>query len=128
MGPNYGLDKGFVATTVIREFRAVMLTSNTQVKEADTAAVFAIGVAQWTVDDTTKIAYGKVTVDVRVNGISRVVAGVNNITRGSKVGIDNQGRATNAGAGGTAALGIALSPSAAVGDWIDVLLTPGAVV
>ncbi|HVI77444.1 MAG TPA: hypothetical protein VM715_04660 [Candidatus Acidoferrum sp.] len=128
MGPNYVLDKGYVVDTVVLEFRAVTLTSNTHVKQSDAAAQFVLGVAQWQVDDTAKIAYGKVTVDVRILGITRAIAGVANIARMQKVGVDALGRITNAGVAGSPALGIAMTPSSQVGDQVDVLLTPGAVV
>lgn len=135
VGPNYVLDKGFLAEggSVEYKFGEIVVhgTALQAVARATTAAAtnLFVGVCQETVD-AAKVATGKVFVDVRVLGIARVIAGAA-VTKGSRVTNDTSARATavtRAGAGVQPAhvLGIALTPAAAAGDHIDVLLTPGA--
>jgi Uncharacterized conserved protein (DUF2190) len=128
MGPNYGLDKGFIIDTgnAVAYGLFVILGSDNKHVALAGAGALAIGVAQETLD-ATKIATAKATVEVRIQGMTRAVAGVNNITRGARLVTDSSGRAVLASAsvGQQNVVGVAFSPSASVGDWIDVLLTPG---
>jgi hypothetical protein len=151
-GPNYVLDKGYTVDPAlafpINFGEAVTLSSNTQVTQTSVATTSTLlGVAQFSVGyttpgtaDLTKIATGKVQIDVRLLGITRMVASAA-VTRGAPVGV------TAYNSGGTAAshgcravalvkaaagaqpqpqIGIALTPAVNAGDTIDVLLTPGA--
>lgn len=125
MGPNYVLDKGYVVQgTALGQFECVKGgTTNTSVTRCDTAAEFVLGVSQELLD-AAKVLTGKATADVRILGISRVVASAA-IARMAKVTVTTVGRAVTAGVAGTNCFGIALTPASANGDWIDVLLTPG---
>jgi hypothetical protein len=135
VGPNYVLDKGFLAEggNVAYTFGeiVVMGTANAACGRATTVAATNnfLGVCQESID-ATKVVTGKVFVDVRMLGIARVIAGAA-ITKGAKVTNDASARAvtvTRAGAGAQPAnvLGIALTTTSTVGEHIDVLLTPGA--
>jgi hypothetical protein len=132
MGPNYGIDKGFVvdpAATVanVAFGRAVKFgTSNTQITSVTATTDQPIGVSQMTLD-SAKVATGKATLDVRMIGLSRCIAGAS-FSRGVRLTIDNQGRVVAAapGAGTNVGLvGLALSPASAAGDQVDVLLMIG---
>jgi hypothetical protein len=130
-GANFVLDKPYLWTPNNNslqpgQFTAVQLTALDTVKMIDTLGNPPIGVCQeliqTTAFDATRV------IDIRVIGQSKVVAGVNDVTVGAVLVSDTQGRAILASAqsaGQYPMLGIALSPSAAVGDWIDVLLTIG---
>ena len=125
-GPNYLLSKGYVveaaATNVQFGRAAVFGATNTSVLGAGAVAQ-VLGIFQETLDQA-KITTGKATIGVCILGIHRVVAGAA-VSRGAKVTTDSAGRAVPGGAAGTASFGIAQSPASALGDMIDVLLTPG---
>jgi len=128
---NYVLDKGYVATgATAYAFGELVVPSGaagTSVARATSAgSALILGVCQEDLD-TTRLATGKAVIGVRLMGIARVIAGVNNITYGAALTNDTSARAVlQAGAVGSGApsFGRALSPSANVGDQIDVLLTP----
>lgn len=124
MGPNYGLDKGFLVNTgqTVNFGYACVLTSNTNVSTAG-AGAFVLGVYQYSLD-AGPIATGKATVGVRIQGITRCVAG-GAVARMGKVTSDATGRAVAGGAAGTNSFGFAITPATQAGDWIDVVLTPG---
>jgi hypothetical protein len=125
VGPNFVLDKGFLATTTVAAFRAVTLTANDAVKQADAAAQFAIGVAQEVVTAAGDV--NERIIDVRILGITRAVNGVAGaLARMAKCAVDNQGRVVVATTG-QAVLGVALTAGAAQGDHVDLLLTPGVI-
>jgi hypothetical protein len=126
---NFVLDKGFhvPATGATPRFGyAVKLdtAANYQILDITATTDLVLGICQETLD-AAKISTGKTVVDVRILGISRCIAGVNNITRGQKLGIDTSSRVTNVTGTVGNIVGIALTPSTTVGDQIDVLLTPG---
>jgi len=128
VGPNYVLDKGHLAQGVTAytfgEF-VVPGTVEQSVTRATTAGALFAWVCQEDVD-ATRIATGKVMVGCRMLGISRVVAGAA-IAKNALLTNDTSARAvTQAGAAGTPVLGIALTAATNAGDYIDVLLTPGA--
>lgn len=126
-GPNYVLDKGFITDSLVNFGEFVILTANTHVTKQTVAAQTVLhGVAQFSIVDATKLATGKVQLDVRLMGISRVIADVA-IARGAKVAVNAAGHATVAGVAGTAVVGYAMTPAVNVGDFIDLLLTPGCV-
>lgn len=64
-------------------------------------------------------------VSVVINGIAKVVAGVNNIQEGHPLSCDSAGRAVIC-TSGDHMIGRAISTSSAVGDVIECVLTPGA--
>jgi hypothetical protein len=135
-GPNYGLDKGFLAQggAVAYTFGELVLPgtavqSMVRATAAPTGTTFWLGVCQETVD-ATKVGTGKVFADVRINGISRVIAG-GTITVGARLTNDTSARAvavTRAAAGAqpVPVFGVALTGTTNVGEHVDVLLTPGA--
>jgi hypothetical protein len=131
-GPNFVLDKGFTATgSTAYAFGECIVqgSTNTSCARATSAASLLLGICQETLD-ATKLATGMATINIRLLGISRVIAG-GAIARGARVKNDANAHAVSASqtAGGSQPVnvfGIALSPASASGDFIDVLLTPGA--
>jgi hypothetical protein len=127
-GANFILDKGYQPTGAVRKFRVVTKsTSNKeQCAEAASAGAMPLGVCQEEIsaDDATK---GRVA-DIRVMGASRCIAGEVMATIGVPVRTDNQGRVVTlaAATANQNQLGILQTAAAAVGDHVDVLLTPGA--
>ena len=121
MGPNYVLDKGFIAGNAIGQFRAVVQTGDQTCALAG-AAGDVLGVCQEEISaqDATD---GRVA-DIRIMGITRMIAGAA-VTRRDRVAADAQGRAVLATTG-QAVIGIAWTAATAAGEHIDVLLTPGA--
>jgi hypothetical protein len=130
-GPNYVLDKGFICTgSTAYAFGEVLVqgSTNTSCARASATNQLALGVAQEIID-VGKVTTGKATINVRLLGITRVIASAA-ISRGARVGTTATARAvavTKAATGVQLAesFGIALSPASANGDMIDVLLTPG---
>jgi hypothetical protein len=132
VGPNYVLDKGLVATgSSAYAFGELVVSSGdgTKCARATSAGAQILGVNQETVD-AAKVQTGKVVTDVRLLGISRVIAGAA-IAVGAKLTNDTSARAvTQAGAAGSGApsFGVALTACTAAGQHVDVLLTPANVV
>jgi hypothetical protein len=133
VGPNYGLDKGFLvegSSAVAFGEIAVPGTGEQAVGRATSAGAATFqGVFQESVD-VGDVLTGKVFANVRVTGITRVIAGAA-VTKGARVTNDTSARAvaatqTAAGAQPKAVLGIAQTAATAAGQHIDVLLTPGA--
>lgn len=144
VGPNYVLDKGFLATGatayVFGEIVKVVVgtgsfstTMNSVVRNTTatvlTTADTMLGVVQEDLD-TVRLATGKAEVGVRLLGISRVQVGAA-VTAGKYVTNDTTARAVAvtkaiAGAQPVPVLGYALTGATAAGQFIDVLLTPGA--
>jgi hypothetical protein len=128
MGPNFVLDKGFLVNTsqTVSFGLVAVLADATHVNTAGAAAQ-SLGIYQETLD-AAKVATGKATANVRILGISRVIAGANNIAIGARLASNASGQVVAiATAVGTVywQVGIALTASTAIGDQIDVLLTPG---
>jgi hypothetical protein len=141
-GSNYVLDKPFPvlatynasATTGVLAYRCVAVNSTTgRIDLNATATAASIGIVQENVD-ATKVVQGKVLVDVRIIGITKVRVSdtPGTIVLGSKVAAS--GTAANLGGVKLAVatnvpLGIVVGPvpigTPAAGDLIDVLLTPG---
>ena len=71
MGPNYVLDKGFIADTAITQFYAVKLSADDHVTIAAATTDQVIGICQEAVTAADATA-GRV-VDIRLLGISRCV-------------------------------------------------------
>lgn len=142
VGPNYVLDKPFLATgatayafgeivKLIAGSGSFSTTANSVVRNT-TATVLTttdvtLAVAQEDLD-TVRLATGKAFINCRLMGIARVQCGAT-VTVGDHVTNDATARAVKAtrAAGGAQPiqiLGIALS-GGTVGQHIDVLLTPG---
>jgi hypothetical protein len=130
VGPNYVLDKGFLMQGTAAVTLGMLVKDGTvdqSVALAGTGDV--LGVLNETVD-ATRVATGKVFIDVRLLGISRVLCG-DVVTKGDRLVSDATHRAVKATQAGAAAVpvavfGRALTTSTAAGQYIDVLLTPGA--
>lgn len=123
MGPNEILDKGYIATAATPLFTIVKQTGVESAELNTTAGGDWLGVAQEE-PNADDVAAGRVF-RVRLLGISRVVASAPIATR-AKVASTVTGTAVTAVATDNV-VGIALTPAAAAGDWINVLLTPGVV-
>lgn len=131
VGPNYVLDKGFVATgsTAYALGELVNLTGDgTKVVRATGAGSLCIGVCYENCD-ATRVLTGKVVLEVRLLGIARVLVGAA-VAVGARVGNDATARAVTVAPGvGVNApfFGVALTAASAAGQFIDVLMTPGAI-
>lgn len=123
-GPNYGLDKGFVAGEAIGKFLFVKLVATETINVCDTQGEFAIGVVQESITaaDATN---GRIAA-VRVTGVSRVICGDTLTAQMTQVTVGTDGRAEIAATGDNV-VGIALQ-TGVDGDHIDVLLTPSGVI
>jgi len=132
IGPNYGLNKGFLATgsTAYAAGEVVVISATQQVARATTANVLTpLGICMEDLD-TTRLATGKAIIGVALAGIVRVIAG-GSVSVGDRVTNNTSARAVtrtraSAGAQPAATFGIALTSATNDGDHIDVLLTPGA--
>lgn len=125
IGPNELLDKGFYVTTPVPLYHVVV---QSDIEECALAGADAdwLGIAQEEADELD-VERGRV-VRVRPMGISRGVAGAAFAMR-DRLTTDANGRLVAAApaAGVTVRIvAIALTPTAAVGDWADVqLVSPG---
>jgi len=130
-GPNYVLDKGFnlLNSGAAQSIYRFMKFASTENSVIQTAAITdkAIGVTQQRVDAADSVT-NNVQVDIRILGISKVEVGAANagvIALGAYVAPDALGCAQVAAATQFPA-GIAMQAGSAAGQWIDVLLLPGA--
>lgn len=122
-GPNFVLDKGYVPTAAVGQFKVVKAASTKEKCTEATAGDKPLGVCQNTIssDDATA---GRPAA-IRVQGISRCVAG-------GVIAIDDDVKVTTGGkviATTTAndlKVGRATTAAAADGDWVDVILQIGA--
>jgi hypothetical protein len=120
-GPNYVLDKGYIAQSVVAQFHAVKGGTLDETVTAVTGTTDQpIGVAQ---QGVVAADVNKQAIDVRELGITKAVAG-GVVAKDAPVGISAAGRFVAATGAGTKVHGIAKTAAAANGDWIDVLLTP----
>lgn len=125
-GPNVILDKGYQATGAIRQFRVVVqAAANESCTEAAALGARPLGVCQ----EECSAADGTLgrVVNIRKMGNSRCIAGAV-LAGGTPVRADAQGRivALAAATANQLQLGVTTSSSTAIGDHIDVDLTPGA--
>jgi hypothetical protein len=124
VGPNYGLDKGFVATGgVAYDFGRLVVQSGTTGCAIAGAGGDVLGVCQEDID-ASKVATGKAVIDIRLTGLSRVIAGAA-VSVGARLASDASGRAVTAGTD-VGSFGIARTAATAANQHIDVQLTPGA--
>jgi hypothetical protein len=129
MGNYADIDKGYTAVSTyassdvngVQAFRFVRLTASQTIDRCSAITQVPIGVVQENVDQA-KVLTGKVVVDVRLLGISRVTAGAA-VAIMAEVSTDTSGRAVTAASTSRVA-GIALQAAAAIGDQIDVFLVP----
>jgi hypothetical protein len=122
-GADFVLDKGFVAQSALTQYTAVKFGTAEETCTAVTGATdVMIGVTQQTVS-AADATIGRMAVDVRMLGITKVVAG-GTVTRGTRMAFNASGQAVTAGATGTRLDGIFMT-SGVSGDWVDVFLTPG---
>lgn len=128
----YVIDKGYLvdSAAVAADFKFARLckflasdTTGKTVTSFTAASVDAVGVIQETLD-AAKISTGKATVGVRLLGIARIEASAA-IAVGARVAATANGRIVT-GATTVPCVGIALTPAAAAGDHVEVLLTPAA--
>jgi hypothetical protein len=126
-GMNFVLDKGFQVQSAITQFTFVKMGTADQTVTAVTGVndkVLGIALESASAGDVTK---GRI-INVRLLGIGRVQAAAA-LVRGVNVRTNATGQAAAvSGAAGTVDLvaGILMYSSAATGDLVDVLLTPGA--
>jgi hypothetical protein len=135
-GPNYVLDKGFIATGGVAYSYGQAVKQTTSVNFSGDAVALAaagtddvIGVCQENID-ATKVSTGKAVINVRLLGITRVIAGAA-IAIGDRLVSDATARAvpsarTAAGSQPVRVFGRALNAATAANQHVDVLLTPGA--
>lgn len=125
-GPNFVLDKGFQPTAAVPQFTAVVaVTANKeQCAPATVLGSRILGICQENIT-TANAAVGRVA-DIRLMGISRCIAGAV-LAVDTPVRVDASGRVVSLAA--TTAnqnqVGITRTASTAIGDHIDVQLTPG---
>lgn len=125
-----GLDKGFLllstynssATAGALAYRFVKSGGAQNIVDLNTSSSgIVLGVLQENVD-ATKLATGKSVANVRVGGISKVVAGAS-LTVYTEIMSDTTGRAITAATSANRVQGLALQAAGAAGDIIDVYLT-----
>jgi len=121
MGPNELLDKGFIADSEIPWYHVVSQSGDESCTLTTAAGGDWLGICQEEASERD-VSDGRV-VRVRPMGISRGVAGAI-FSRRSRLAANDEGQLVVAGAGDYV-IGIALTASTAVGDWVDVQLTPG---
>lgn len=127
VGPNYVLDKGFLAKDGAVAYKAGEVVAQTAdgigIIRATTAdAPRTVGIVQENID-ANKVGTGKAVLGVRLLGISRAIAG-GAIAVGDPLTNDTSARVVKQTTAGGPAFAKALTPATAAGDMIDVLLTP----
>lgn len=128
-GSTFQMDKGAIVESTygaVTKFRFVKMgtTSVQHIAPNILSSTLTVGVVQDDVD-AAKVATGKATVNVRMGGISKVVAGAA-VTAGTEVMSDTVGRAITAATATNRVQGIAMTGAAAAGDIIDVWLSGAA--
>jgi hypothetical protein len=128
VGADHILSKGHLATgsTAYKLGELVVASGDgTKCARATTANSVVRGVCGENLD-TNRLGSGKAVIQVNMLGISRVLAGAA-VSVDAYVTNDATARAVTATAGQNV-LGKALTAATAAGQYIDVLLTPGAIV
>jgi hypothetical protein len=129
-GPNSLLDKGFIvaaASTTVTDGLACVLDPagvGLTVKTVTATTDKPIGIYLETLDDAKKNT-GKADVGVRIMGIARCRSGAA-IALGDAVKVTALGKVTPTTTANDRVVGIATTAVAAVDQYVDVLLTPGA--
>lgn len=130
MGPNYVLDKGFIATEAMDQFAVVKLTDVEECAVQDDDDEIWLGVVQEEVlsDDN---GIGSRVVNVRMLGITRAVVGTaGTLDIGDFVVADTDGKlvAVPSTADTYYPVGWLMTKPEDDDDHVDVMLTPGATV
>lgn len=132
LGANYGLDKGLVieGTTAVAAF--TIAARGTAVQSAKNSTVAGdpqnLGVFQESCDAAKLAANpGKVFLNVRLQGISRVITG-GIFAKGDPLTNDTTGRAVKQTTAGGRCLGIAEEASGGANAFVNIQLTPGATI
>ncbi|MET0466937.1 MAG: hypothetical protein ABW007_27500 [Chitinophagaceae bacterium] len=128
---NFVLDKGFLALSTynssavagVLAYRFVKFGAGGTIDIQSASNAVNVGVVMEQADQA-KVATGKATLNVRMIGIAKVIVGTGGVTQGARVMSSTTGTAITAATSGNFIAGIALQ-TGAVGDLIDVLLTPG---
>jgi hypothetical protein len=125
VGPNFVLDKGFIADTAVTQFYGVKQSADDHVTIATVLGEAVLGFAQESNITAGDAANGRV-IDVRIMGITRAVCSAA-ITRGARVRIAADGRVAPlaAATANQNQVGIALTGTANANEHLDLLLTPG---
>lgn len=119
------LDETFKVSSVIRQYRGVVLTADDTVAEVSTLGTGKfVGISQEAAD-ANDVTIGKRVIAVRTHGVSKAVAGAA-ITRGDPVGFDAQGRVITAIAT-YLVVGTARQTVTTAGDILDVDIAPGGI-
>lgn len=116
------------STNGVQKFRAVKPATGDTIDLNVAATTFAFGVVQEDIDQVD-VATGKAVANVRVQGVTKmVVQTATSIVVGSLITCGNAGGAIIA-ASTNKVIGVCIGApgTIAAGDYIDVLLTPGAV-
>ena len=127
IGAHQILDKAFEANEALVQYRLVKLVTaeDRDVDQCDTAGEAALGVVQSEVSagDATNSRF----VDIRMMGVSLIEASAA-LTKGILVQTSANGRiqAVPVAVGNEEVAGLLLDDAAAAGDWVAVLLMPGA--
>lgn len=127
VGPNYLLDKGMLAqgsTAYAYGELVVPGTAEQSVARATTAGAPLVFVCQEDLD-ATRLATGKAIVGTRFFGLARVIVDAA-VTKGDKLVNNANARAIKQATAGSPTFGVALTAATAAGQYVDVLLTPGA--
>lgn len=131
-GADYGLDKGWkvlstynssAAAGAIR-YQVVKIGAGDTIDIQTASNAASLGVLQESVD-AAKIATGKVIANVRLQGVSKCIAGAA-ITQGAEVMATTAGKVITAATTGNKVFGRALTAATNDGDWVDVEIIPAA--
>lgn len=131
-GANYVLDKGFKvlstynssAAAGVLPYRVVKIAAGDTIDLQTASNARSLGVVQEAVD-AVKVVTGKVVAGVRLQGISKCVAGAA-ITQGAEVMATSAGKVITAATTGNIVFGRALSAAGADGDYVDIEIISGA--
>ena len=106
-----------------KQYCIVKISGNNNVIQASAVTDVLLGILTDAVADGSSSPAG---VTVQLNGIAKIVAGVNNIQEGHPLSCDAAGRAVIATTGDHM-IGRAIKTSSAVGDVIECVMTPCAI-
>jgi hypothetical protein len=131
-GADYGLDKGWKvlstynssAAAGVLPYRVVKIAAGDTIDLQTASNTRSLGVVQEALD-VAKVATGKAVVDVRLQGVSKCVAGAA-IAQGAEVMATTAGKVITAATSANIVFGRALSAAAADGDYVDIEIIPGA--
>jgi len=131
-GADYGLDKGWKvlstynssAAAGVLAFRVVKIAAGDTIDIQTASNAACLGVVQENID-AAKVATGKAVAAVRLQGVSKCVAGAG-ITQGAEVMATAAGKVITAATTGNKVLGRAMETVTTDGDIVHVELIPAA--